>query len=533
MSDVQANIILQTTGGDASAAEINKATQALGNVTSASGALQTKFQERFQHIGLQLFAGQALQSIGLSGETRQAVMLMNTAITGAEVAAGIASGGLTLLLTALVAVGAAVYEVIGKHKDLIATLDQTVQSQQANLKATNDSITTIQDYKKIVSDLTPAQKELLTAEQQLAAFQAGQLVDSEKKEIAAIQEQIAENTQHAHMLATVAQMYGVVKEAIAQVANEVKSLFPELKLLQSAWQAEVEGVKTLVGILHQHATASKLSGAETAALATKQQPLIDKMKELNASIEAGGTARKDDMQAAMTNEAATEQIIQKEMAAKKKADAESLKDYENTQKAMVTYLKSSVKDAVKEDKKEQEEMAKNWEKTTKTIAGDFQGFADEVVFQGESVTQALDQEWQKMEQQFMNYVIGMIVQWAALKAIMSIYPGGAAAFQGVAQAAYPGIASGAMGSISHNAIGSSQFADTPTLAVFGENGPEQATFTPLSGGTSAGGAGAGGGGGNNVITINVNGGMIDQNTLSKIGQYIVQTIRGQGQVSFA
>ena len=80
------------------------------------------------------------------------------------------------------------------------------------------------------------------------------------------------------------------------------------------------------------------------------------------------------------------------------------------------------------------------------------------------------------------------------------------------------------------------FADTPTLAMFGEGGPEMATFSPMSGGgTSAGGAGLGSGGNsqNNSITINVNGGMIDQNTLSKIGQYIVQTIRGQGQISFA
>jgi hypothetical protein len=156
---------------------------------------------------------------------------------------------------------------------------------------------------------------------------------------------------------------------------------------------------------------------------------------------------------------------------------------------------------------------------TDKIGSDFGSMASAMIVQGQSFTQAFTAMFQKMEEQIIEMIVKMITEWLVFEALSGMGgPMGAIGAKGLA-----GMGMG-------QATGGTMFADSPTLALFGEGGPETATFTPIGASTS------GGGGGNssqvNNVTVNVQGGMIDQDTLSKIGQYIVGQIRGQGQISF-
>ena len=223
-------------------------------------------------------------------------------------------------------------------------------------------------------------------------------------------------------------------------------------------------------------------------------------------------------------------------------------------------------------------------KFSTTAASDFTGMFKSMVMQGQSFDKAFQTMMDKMLDQFVDYVLDMTVKWVAEQvvqqaqtvatqtAITSAVAGGASANTGIwstmvtamiteweilraaitsnpytaasepaaAQATYTadsytaGQTAGTMPVAGH-ALGGSVFADTPTLAMFGEGGPETATFTPMSGGgTSSGGAGPGSGGNSQVVNVEINiQGVVDQSLVNQIGQRIVQTIRGQGQIAFA
>ncbi len=85
-----------------------------------------------------------------------------------------------------------------------------------------------------------------------------------------------------------------------------------------------------------------------------------------------------------------------------------------------------------------------------------------------------------------------------------------------------------------HALGGSTMATEPTLALFGEAGPETATFSPMSGG----GPGSGGDGGGSGTTINANinitaNGVNDPQALARmVGPALIQEIRGMGQLNF-
>ena len=121
-------------------------------------------------------------------------MIMNTAITGAEAAAGIASGGLTLLLTALVAVGAAAYEVMEKHEGLIASLAATHDAQQNENESTDGTIESIKNYIAAGGEVTPALKAWLVAEENLRQVQIDLQIATDKLSESALRNAIAEET---------------------------------------------------------------------------------------------------------------------------------------------------------------------------------------------------------------------------------------------------------------------------------------------------------------------------------------------------
>ena len=475
MADISQNISLTTTGATEAAAAISTNAAALDNVTKASGGMQAQFQQRFQHIGLQMFAAQSLGAIGLSGETRQAVMLMNTALTGVEAAAGISSGGLTLLLTALVAVGMAVYEVIQKHTALIASLNATHAAQQKSIVTTDDAISSIKNYIEAGGQVTPILQKWLNAEEALRTAQINLQKATDLETISTLKSSIAKEEGAGHTL-TIAQTYELLAGAILHTvgASQLSDAMVQ-KITSSVIEQNLSLAKNKAALAAIELEYNNLKNGVTSSLAAQTAATAGYTKNVEALYLEMNKRREDSTKA---EDATERRIMDQHMSAFIDDQQEQVAAHDAAQDAMQKKAKA-IGDVMGKD--------------LGTAVADW-------VMKGESFTQSMQHLFEQMAEQFIEKVIMMAVEWAVLKAVMSIYPGGAAAYTTMSNAAYPAVAQGAYQGIGQGgaqAEGGTYRVDQPTMFMAGEAGPEIATFTPLS---DINNPNAGGGGGGNVTS---------------------------------
>ena len=495
MADVQANILIQTTGGDDSAAEINKATSALQNVTAASSGMEGQFQHRFQHIGLMLFAGDALRASGLGMETRQVIGGLNTALIAGESAFGAAAGPALLFLAVLTAIAGIAIKVIQHHKDEADALAKLADQQTKAYEGYEKEADTIKEIQANSSGLSGTMLAWLNADKAVADHLKSDLLVTLGQEQAALEKQRAAIQRSADIHAQLVKAVDSLKAAFDKLISPVTSLVSHFQALASA-------MTSLIPTMTQH-----------VVLNDKQKLQYE---ELTAAI-----AKNRAQQEMLANEGTTD--AQKVADATKKEHeeiekswekmAETISKGEKTQADMIMKLHKEIADDQKKQLEEQAQTAKAVSDRIGSTVGDAFG---RMLVKGESFTDAMKQAFQQMAEQIIANIVKMIIEWELLTALG--FPVGGTA--------------GGLGSILGFATGGSAYADTPTLAMFGESGPEVATFTPLSGG---GGNVPGGGGDNtqvNNVTVNVQGGLIDQKTLDTIGRSIVSQIRGQGQINF-
>lgn len=564
MPDVEANIILNTTGGDESASEIQKATGAINNVTSASGGLQAKFQERFQHIGLSIFAGQALESIGLSGETRQAVMLMNTALMGIESAAGISTGGLTLLLTAMVAIGVAAYKVIQGEKDQTAELLKQASQMKESAAATGKEIEALEAWKTSAGKLPPALQAVLDADERLRQQQIKSTETTNQQVIASINLRIAKE----------ADMVASDKAATSQLQTSMENLAKYLK-------PGMEGYTMLERTTASYQKSVKQLQTDTTALGTDQATLNRTIAEQIQLLHGNTTAITDQSAAAIAANAKRKaDTLAMDEAMKEKDEAYNASVRSQMDKTIEGFNKGQLQEQknLNDSLKKQEQAVRAF---SNKVGSSFATMFNSMIFDGKKFSQAFDSMMKSLAEDFIKQIIEMTLQhaiqsalrstettmtvaeqvaatasgatattsiwtamtttmlteWEILKAAIMSNPYTAASEPAAAQSTYTADSSIASTQGYKGAVGGQMMVDSPTMFMAGDNGPEIASFTPMSGSTNGGSDYGGGGGGGegtqvNNITINVQGGLIDQTTLNKIGKYIVQTIRGQGQLDF-
>lgn len=473
MPDVIGNIQLRTTGGDESASEINKATTSLNNMTSASSGMEGQFQHRFQHIGLVLFAQDALRASGLGGETRQIINLMNIALTGAGQAFGLAGGPALLLVAGLTALVGIAYKVVEAHKDMTEQLQKVSAAHEKTIKTTDDTIKALRDLRTELGYLPKALRDVLVAEEELR-----------KQEI------LNQEVINQGLVVSLNQRIAKEKDLVDTLKDESEQLKTQTEQLEKYLKPGMEGYTMLErAAASYNATQKKLSEANTKLLTDQAQlnTVISKQINLLHGVTSSVT----------------------EQTASIKASEEA---WDKTAKAADAYWKAWAKAGILADK-ENEKLAKKMANDLAAPIGD--AFAKMIV-EGKDFAESMTEAFKQMAERIISDIIRIEVEMAVLEAMG--FPGA-------------GMGGGFFGGMM--ATGGDMIADRPTMAIFGEAGPERATFTPLSG-TSSGGGGGGGGGGVNIGTIEVNAyGVTDPKEIaSRVGQEIVKTIRGQGQISF-
>lgn len=493
MAETQAIIVLQTTGGDQAASEINKATKAVGGLTSNSEGMQKQFQHKFQHLGLMLFASDALRAAGLGNHVRDVIGIMNTTISASTGAFAKIGGPILLAVTALTALAGIVIKVSSAQASLNKELQQAIETNQKLLTPTSELISSLDKLHAAGGRLTDSQKMLLSTSQNLSAELRNSQIELIKRAVVELETNRQKIIDHANTMIFWHKLVGEAKAVWNEFAKAVMDAFGPLVATVREWFNFSKGLKM----------STEDTQALNLELAKNAQLLAQKKMDLE-SLRAGYN---------VTGNAAIEAQI-KEAQGRKKVEEEMSKTI-NEQHAL---RRKNMDTLIEREVKAHQEAAKKTEQFYRQMAGTIGSsiggaFARSIV-EGKDFANEMQKAFKDMAMQIISDIIRIEVEWAILTAM-----------------GFPGAGGGLGGFGGFFPTGGSRVVDRPTMFVAGDAGPEQVSFTPLAGGGGTSGA-VGGGAMNVSVQVTANG-VSDPNELArKIGPAIIQEIRGMGQLNF-
>ncbi len=524
MPAVETDIIVKATGGDAAAGEIDKASQALNRTTASSAGMEHQFQHKFQHIGLMLFAGDALRASGLGAETRQVIGTMSLALTGAASSFGAAAGPAILFVTALTAVVGIAAKLIDKHKEEAEALAKVIETQ-TKAKATYD-----EEEKALLriqaagGHMTSAMNDLLKADKAVSDDLKSNLLQSQAKEIEALEKQRTQVGQQQAVHDIWIKAMAVAKASIIELGTVIGNIIlPGLDLFAKGVRSLVDHFSSMTSTLGQHIT---LTGKYK-----------DKFDELTAAIAKAKVAHQqlasgvssDLAKMAQMEEAHKQNFIKNQLSMYKEMQALRAADAADQRRVMDNHINAFMK-SKQEELKAQKKTSEAEEAFVKhfadQMASDIGTAVAQSIVEGKNLQDSLTHAFQQMAEQAIENMIRIEIEIAIMRAMG--YEGPVYGSGGVG-------GGGGGGGFLGFATGGTMFADKPTLAMFGEAGPEMATFTPLS--SSGNQSGGGGGGGGTSIQIgsiqtNVHGVQDPKKIADSVGDLIIQRIRGMGDLNF-
>jgi len=488
MAEIDTSILLQASGGSESAQEIQKASTALDKVSGSSVDMGKKFQDKFQHIGLMLFAGDALRASGLGRETRMVVGLLNMTMQETSAVAGISAGSFMLVVTALAAVVGMVSKAIAHHKEEAEAIHKVTEAQTKSLDGYQKEIAALETIQASGHGMTRSMEALLLADQAVADHIKNNLLINMGKEEVALEHQISQ----LHMSQVLHDAWAKALEVISQ---KLSNLIPGLTGVVQGVKLMVDYFSHLAGSLAQHA---QLTGTLKQKYLELEQQLAS-VKSHHEAMRNGVIQNFDDM-----------------VKSEHKAYESWQKDINDT----VTANDKALKRANEAHQKSFEELGKLSNNIATQIGSDFgDAFARSLV-EGKSFTDQMKHAFRSMAEHIISDIIQMTIKWMILNAVSH---GAAGTFGSFA---------------SHYAIGGQVMVDRPTLFMAGEGGPELATFQPLSAMSGGGSHGGGSGGGNSpaigqiYMPITINGVNDTDKIAREVGQKIIQQVRGAGQLNF-
>lgn len=467
---VEEQITISAVGGDEAASQISKASQALENTAESSGRLQKRFQERFQHIGLQLFAQDALRASGLGGEARIIISTLNLALSETATVAGISSGGLMLIVAAIGALIGALVKLYEKQGDQLEQTQKAIEVDEKHIKTLRDKIKELDEYAETGNRLNKVQSDYLSALQGVAAEEAKKKNDDLVERIQLLnqvlvkdKEELDNQTQQMGRAQGSVTMWGAAKTNVDKLTEEIKKNTLALR------EAEVQ-----MNALHKTGTGTFKDMADAAK----------KFEEAN-----------------------------------KKAFAE-------TQSATEKEVQQAT-DAWKKSQKEQENILRHHADEVKKIADQIGGdigdaFAKSLI-DGKNFTEQMQQAFHNMAEQIISDIVRMIIEMAIFNAMSGM--GGPVGSLGQVLSKRRGFAVGGDVVVDTPTLFMAGEAG-PERATFtplsGAAAPQQ---------TSSGGSGGVNIATMSVVTT-VHG-VNDPNIIARdVGRKIVEQIRGMGQVNF-
>ena len=475
---------------------------------------------------VQLFAGDAYERSYLGAETRIVITTLNMALTSAGEAAGLASGGILLIVASLAAVIGLIVKATESQKDNTDALVKSAQADADALKGTNDKIKALTDYSKVVGKLPPVLQSFLQAEQRLAQDQQVALTSAVNAASEALKNQIAEMVkanQTSNMLASV---WEGLKEGTENLLKGFINIASYVTAgIIPSFEKWVSVGHELTSMFSSASNGAYISQQQFAALKIKTDENVASQKELAFEAQHAG----------MTISEWSKKMSDDHKEALEKMKAADNAYWSNVSKAEQIEQQINIKlqaDITKDHQSQldarqaaEDKFNKKIVQDVDTVSKDFGNAMAQMLVDGKSFTDEMSTMFTEMANQIISKILQMIDEWAIFSAMTGM--GG-----GIGLAGAAGLKSIGFGA----AVGGEMMVDRPTMFMAGEGGPELASFTPMSGSSSFGQAARSAGGGDtyNVnVTIPVSG-VNDPNQIAqKVGQILAQQIRGGGQISLS
>ncbi len=486
MPDTSVNIAIMTSGASQAKAALDEAAGGLRNISEKHQEMAGHFQEKIQHIGLKLFAADAIKSIGLGGETRMMLGLVNSALMGAATAAGVGSGGILLLVTAFGTLSQIIQTVLAHQKGLNEELAKLNKSHGEELDVTNKVIKSIEAYEKETGNVPAYLKAWEESEKALQKAQVDRQIQGDKAQISTLT--LLNNQGKLH---------------VAQLKDEIVEQEKLLRMLKSS------GVDSTT-VAAQTAQLEKMRkeySNQTLEI-SKNKAQVDQLIVSVKMLGKEGTSNLDDL---------TEAHKKIREAAEATSKAESEADTARYQNWAMLGQKQT-----KEHEKMYTKMRETAMHTLDAINTTQSNAFAKAIVEGKSFSDQFTHIWRDIAEQVIAEIERIIVKMLVLAVIEKSIGFGSVAGPSAATLSFIGHASG-----------TNQLVTSPKLFLAGEAGPEFVSITPTGGG-SGGRSSGGGGGGTSFgdIYVSVQGVDDPARIADAVGQRIIENIRGRGQLNF-
>jgi hypothetical protein len=290
MVSTNVNIVIQQTGAGAAAAALNDVSAGMGGIATKHRELGGLFQQRLQHMGLMMFARDAITANGLGREARMVINLLNQGLTQGALAFGAAGMAVMPYIVGLTVLIGVLATVINKHRESITELnkhiksnDELASSYSASLKVMDDYVANGGKMTKFLSGYKKAQEEAKKATDETTKSIELQAIKAIEENIRKLQDQIREQrnlndyakTTIATAGSSMAATYGLAnaytqlgKNAIPGVTLQLKQAQAELLRHQGAVKALEMGYSSLDEMLK--ATTEDLKNSKPEWVSTNE-----------------------------------------------------------------------------------------------------------------------------------------------------------------------------------------------------------------------------------------------------------------------
>lgn len=499
MAEISANIEIAAKGGDAAAQAVDGVNAAFGRLRETHKDLQTRFAERFEHVGVHIFGDQLLHMLGISGQVRPILSALTLGVNSLAGAFGLATGPVGAIVFGLGALAAVIYKVVEGHEKHAESLEKVLKEQSAAWQQTEALRASLEKYEEKVRVLPAGLAALLEATIKVEDAQRQQVTHTEGEQMSAVGKQIEANKETVRGLQELVANYTSLRGNFLAGSTELANLDATIKMYNGTIEKtnkENEKLQQSFLLIKETVKANVQGASDVKALADAHVALIDKMnKEADAAL---ATANK-------------------EIDAQAKRRDHHYKMADEMERRSMHFFGL------------EQTLAGNMEKVfggvVQSASEQFGMAFAQMVLHGQNFHDKMVALWENLKEQVVAQITAMMVRWALFQAAtgLGFNMAGAAGAGGATPKLFAG--------------GFSGVVDKPTTFVAGESGPEYISITPqgAGGGSSAPAAAAGGGGGLQVgqIVINASFGSGDPRGFARqVAPMIIEEIRGRAQLNF-
>jgi hypothetical protein len=422
MANTDVNISITASGASAATSALNQTADGLRRISNQHDQLAGRFQQRIQHIGLMMFARDAITANGLGREARMIIGMLNMALMQGTSAFGAAGAAVMPYVIGLGVLAGALATIISKHRENLETLEKNIRANNDISESYASSIKTIDDYLAAGGKTTRFLEEYKKAQEDAKVATDNSTIALEKQTLQAIQQNIEK-----------------IKDQIREQGN----------LNDMAKMTIATGGNVMAGTI---ALSNAYSQIGNDKLPTLNKQLVDanaNLKQHQGAIESlkSGYTSYDKMLQASTQDLKDQAKASEE--AKKKSE-EAARKTEEAWKQSHEVMKQGIS----------------------SMENSFNTAMAQMIVAGKNFTDTMDQAFINMGEDIIKMILKMIEEWAVFQALTGL--GGMSAVRASAISGFIPAAEGFSGMVSK-----------PTLFLAGEAGPEHVNITPSGGYSSS------------------------------------------------